>query len=81
MSVGADVKYTWRYERSDGTILGDEPNPLPEVAAVDPFPSQGDAESWIGETWQELRAAGVDSVSLLEDERVVYAGMSLHPPA
>ncbi|MSV72175.1 MAG: hypothetical protein F2842_08140 [Actinobacteria bacterium] len=43
------------------------------------FPSQADAESWIGESWRELLDAGVDSVALLENERVVYTGMSLHP--
>ena len=43
------------------------------------FPSQSDAESWLGETWRELLAAGVDSVTLLEDVREVYGPMSLHP--
>jgi len=43
------------------------------------FDSQGDAESFIGETWRELLAAGVDSVQLFEDDRLVYS-MSLQPP-
>ena len=42
------------------------------------FPSQADAESWIGESWQELAGQGVDQVVLLEDDRVVYGPMSLH---
>ena len=44
------------------------------------FSTQADAESWIGENWQQLLEGGVDQVSLLEGDRVVYGGMSLHPP-
>lgn len=54
------------------TAPGDEaalPNPS--------FPTQADAESWIGETWGDLLARGVESVSLLEDGTLVYGGMSL----
>jgi hypothetical protein len=43
------------------------------------FPSQADAESWVGEAWQDLLGQGVDQVSLLEGDRVVYGPMSLHP--
>jgi hypothetical protein len=45
------------------------------------FSSQADAESWIGEEWEQLLKAGVDAVTLLEDDREVYGPMSLHPPA
>jgi hypothetical protein len=68
--------WTWRYERTDGGVVGEVPEGTPAS-----FPAQGDAESWIGEFWPSLLAAGVDAVSLLEDERVVYGPMSLHPPA
>ncbi len=43
------------------------------------FPSQSEAESWLGETWRDLLEAGVDSVTLMEDGREVYGPMSLHP--
>ena len=43
------------------------------------FPSQADAETWVGETWHELRDAGVEQVSLLSDGDLVYGPMSLHP--
>ncbi len=43
------------------------------------FVSQGDAESWLGENWRALLAAGVDQVTLLEDTRTEYGPMSLHP--
>jgi hypothetical protein len=42
------------------------------------FASQGDAESWVGETWADLAEQGVDAVTLLEVDRVVYGPMSLH---
>ena len=41
------------------------------------FASQADAESWVGEVWAELAAAGVDAVSLFEHDRQVYGPMSL----
>lgn len=43
------------------------------------FPSQADAETWVGETWQELLAAGVEQVYLLNDGEPVYGPMSLRP--
>ncbi len=70
------MSYTWRYERADGQEL--PAAALPAEAVSDGFPNQGDAESWIGENWRELRAAGVDAVTLLEDGRPVYGPMSLH---
>ena len=41
------------------------------------FPSQGDAETWVGEVWRDLREEGVESVVLLEGDREVYGPMSL----
>ena len=42
------------------------------------FASQADAESWLGEVFPDLAAAGVDQVTLLEADREVYGPMSLH---
>lgn len=42
------------------------------------FPSQADAESWVGEIWADLAEAGVAAVTLIEADRVVYGPMSLH---
>jgi hypothetical protein len=58
-------------ESSDGSTLEGVPG--------ERFPSQADAESWIGEAWPDLLGQGVDQVSLIEGERVVYGPMSLHP--
>ena len=65
--------WNWRYAGSDGSTLasGDLPSPS--------FPTQADAESWIGETWRELADGGVDAVFLLDDDAVVYGPMSLRP--
>ena len=67
------MTWTWRYEDADGgTVERDD-------LASTPFPTQADAESWIGESWRELLDAGIDQVSLFEDDTLVYGPMSLHP--
>ncbi len=65
--------WAWRLEKADGTLASD--GELPRET----FSSQGDAESWLGENWRTLLAAGVDQVTLLEESRVEYGPMSLHP--
>ncbi|HEY0450077.1 hypothetical protein [Actinophytocola sp.] len=44
------------------------------------FADQAEAEEWLGSAWPELRAQGVDEVTLLHGDEVVYGPMSLHPP-
>jgi hypothetical protein len=65
------MTWRWRYEDANGGEVTEG------VMPVDAFTSQADAESWLGENWRELLAAGVEKVTLLEDDRVEYAGMSL----
>ena len=67
------MSWSWRYEKSDGTTT------TGPSSADQSFPTQSDAETWIGEAWRELLDSGVDQVVLLEEERVVYGPMSLHP--
>lgn len=43
------------------------------------FPTQGDAESWVGEVWKDLSAGGADQVVLFEGDTKIYGPMSLHP--
>jgi hypothetical protein len=50
---------------------------VPEEYSDQRFASQADAESWVGEVWVELAAAGVTSVTLVEHDRDVYGPMSL----
>ena len=55
------------------------PQQLASAPAPEIFPSQSDAESWLGEVWPELLHAGVEQVTLREDDRKVYGPMSLRP--
>ncbi|MFI7241123.1 hypothetical protein [Streptomyces qinglanensis] len=64
------MAWTWRFEKADGTET--EPAVEPEE-----FPTQSDAESWIGEVWRELLEGGTDQVTLQEDGSTVYGPMSL----
>jgi hypothetical protein len=66
------MSWTWRYENAAGDVV--EPDGIPAEA----FPTQADAETWIGETWRELLEAGVEAVTLFEDGREIYGPMSLH---
>jgi hypothetical protein len=62
----------WRLHDAAGTDAL-----APEEYADQRFASQADAESWVGEVWAELAAAGVTSVTLFEHDRAVYGPMSL----
>jgi ribosome modulation factor len=64
------MAWAWRYERGNGQKGSSE--------GSEPFPSQSDAESWLGQSWRDLVADGVVTAVLVEDERVEYK-MSLLP--
>ena len=68
----AERPWWWRLEDASGTevtVTGD--------LADQRFASQADAESWVGETWSDLAAEGVDAVVLFEQDRRVYGPTSL----
>ena len=67
------MTWSWQLEAADGTVVSARGLP------AETFPSQSDAESWLGENWRALLAAGVDQVTLLEDGRAEYGPMSLRP--
>lgn len=67
--------WTWRFETAEGATV------VPQHQPGQPFPSQSDAESWLGEVWRELLADGVAQVTLFEEDRLVYGPMSLRPVA
>ena len=67
------MAWTWRYEGPDGAPA----DPGDGTSRSEPFPSQADAESWIGETWRELLEAGVHAVVLYDGDRRVYGPMGL----
>ncbi len=65
------MTWTWTYEGPDGATVDGPEQP--------PFPTQADAETWVGEVWRDLREAGVHAVSLFEGDRKAYGPMSLDP--
>ncbi|MDP1876438.1 MAG: hypothetical protein Q8M17_02605 [Actinomycetota bacterium] len=66
------MTFHWAYQAPDGTEPSDRP-------ASQAFPTQSDAETWIGENWRGLLESGVDQVALMEDDHAVYGPMSLRP--
>lgn len=70
------MQWNWRYEKVDGSVVVEPP----DTVVSGGFPSQSEAESWIGESWRDLLDAGIDQVTLLEGDRVVYGPMSLQEP-
>ncbi|GAA5029146.1 hypothetical protein GCM10023258_25380 [Terrabacter aeriphilus] len=63
--------WSWLYLDAHG-------NPMTgEALSSTTFPTQSDAENYLGESWRDLVAAGVESVTLREDDAVVYGPMSL----
>ena len=70
----ASSSATWRWVFHDAS--GAEAT-LPTATTV--FPSQSDAESWIGEQWRDLLEAGVEAVTLVDGGRTVYGPMGLRP--
>ena len=70
-SAGEDEQrpWTWRCLDASGAEV--------TSAASQTFPSQADAETWLGESWRDLLDEGVEQVTLLEGQREVYGPMSL----
>jgi hypothetical protein len=64
------MAWTWRFEDAESQ---------PVDGTGEAFSSQSDAESWLGQTWRELTAAGATTAVLSEDDRTEYK-MSLLPP-
>ena len=62
--------WTWTYLDPDGAELTD-------VGSATSFPSQAEAEAYLGESWHDLAEAGVGAVTLRRDAEIVYGPMSL----
>ena len=67
------MSWTWRYEGPDGEPV----EPGADAPAQPDFPTQSDAESWVGEFWRDLLAAGVAAVTLFDGDHKVYGPMGL----
>jgi hypothetical protein len=64
------TRWTWRFEDAEGrTVGGDDQE----------FPTQSDAEVWVGESWRALREQGAENAHLFADGERVYGPMSLRP--
>lgn len=63
--------WTWTYEDAAGAEVSG--SKLPTTS----YPTQSDAESWLGESWRDLSDQGVASVTLHVDGSVVYGPMGL----
>jgi hypothetical protein len=64
-------QWTWTYLDADAKAM------TGKALVQTGFPSQGEAESWLGEQWRALADTGVDAVILEQDGSVVYGPMSL----
>jgi hypothetical protein len=64
-------EWTWTYLDADAKVMHGE------TLVTSGFPSQGEAESWLGEQWRDLTDVGVEAVILAHEGTVVYGPMSL----
>ena len=62
------MAFHWRLSPAD---LVPDDTPMPSS-----FPSQSDAESWLGENWRALADAGVLTTALVDGQKELY-NMSL----
>lgn len=63
--------WSWLFFDAHGNAVPDDAVPTAT------FPTQSDAETYLGESWRELLDAGVEAVTLREGDSVVYGPMSL----
>lgn len=59
-------QWLWEFRDPTGAVRPEPASPV--------FTNQYDAEQWLGQTWRELAAAGVDSAVVL------HAGTPAAPP-
>jgi hypothetical protein len=65
------AQWTWTYLDAEAKAMSGK------ALVPTGFPSQSEAESWLGEQWRELADLGVDAVTLEHEGVVVYGPMSL----
>jgi hypothetical protein len=63
--------WTWTYLDGDAVAMSGD------GLVTTAFPSQSEAESWLGEQWRELAEKGVEAVTLEHQGALVYGPMSL----
>jgi len=68
------MTWSWQFLDSNACLT----SPPADLVDETNFHAQADAETWIGENWQELLESGVNSVNLLNDGALVYGPMGLY---
>lgn len=56
---------------------GAEANVVESLGTGQRFPTQAEAEAWLGDEWPELAQDGVAQVTLVHGDELVYGPMSL----
>ena len=65
------AEWSWLFLDAHGNTMAGEGLP------AGGFPTQSDAENYLGESWRDLLAIGVEAVTLRQNDVVVYGPMSL----
>jgi hypothetical protein len=63
------MSWFWTFESADGEPIGQS----------ETFDSRGDAETWVGEMFQDLLDEKVAQVRLFDGVKEIYGPMSLKP--
>ncbi len=71
------MTFHWLYLDNDGQPAAS----IPEAATTSPFPTQADAEGFIGDMWKDLLDGGVSAVELYDGDHKIYGPMDLSPVA
>ncbi|MEL4357373.1 MULTISPECIES: hypothetical protein [unclassified Luteococcus] len=69
------MSYLWTAELAPGAEASEDD--LAGAGVGKRFEDQATAEAWLGEYYEDLADLGVTSVSLFEEDRLVYGPMSL----
>lgn len=69
------MSYLWTAELAPGAEAADDD--LAGAGVGKRFEDQAQAEAWLAEYYDDLADLGVASVSLFEEDRLVYGPMSL----
>ncbi len=72
--------WSWAFADAGGYAVEPGGEGVPRQAAQG-FPVQADAETWLGESWRRLLAAGAERAVLLHEGERVYGPIALRPPA
>ena len=69
------MSHLWTAELAPGSDA--RPDDLTAAGIGRRFDDQASAEAWLTDTYEDLSDLGVSSVSLFEEDRLVYGPMSL----